>query len=307
MKKVKTTLKFFIPIVIVLLVVLVATSFYTVQENEYACVVRFSKIIDVTSASGLHFKMPFVDTVIKFPKTVLLYDIAPSDVITSDSKSMQVDSYVMWKISDPLTFYKSLGSIVEAEVRLDNITYNALKTTMGTIEQDEIINMDDAAKRNEIYSAITAQVTEKAVIYGIDIIDVKVKRLDYPTDNEQAVYTRMISERNMMAEELIANGNKTATITKNEVDRIVNETLSNAEREAEEIVAAGEAEYMRILGEAYNTPDKQEFYYFIRALDALKTSLAGGNKTVILGADSELAQILNNALLEEKEELAPQQ
>ena len=307
MKKVKTTLKFLVPVVIILLVILVATSFYTVQENEYACVVRFSKIIDVTANSGLHFKMPFVDTVIKFPETVLLYDIAPSDVITSDSKSMQVDSYVMWKISDPLTFYKSLGSIVEAEVRLDNITYNALKTTMGTIEQDEIINMDDAAKRNEIYSAITAQVTEKAVIYGIDIIDVKVKRLDYPTDNEQAVYTRMISERNMMAEELIANGNKTATITKNEVDRIVNETLSNAEREAEEIIAAGEAEYMRILGEAYNTPDKQEFYYFIRALDALKTSLAGESKTVILGADSELAQILNNALLEEDAELQPQQ
>lgn len=305
MKKVKTTLKFLVPVVIILLVILVATSFYTVQENEYACVVRFSKIIDVTANSGLHFKMPFVDTVIKFPETVLLYDIAPSDVITSDSKSMQVDSYVMWKISDPLTFYKSLGSIVEAEVRLDNITYNALKTTMGTIEQDEIINMDDAAKRNEIYSAITDQVTEKAVIYGIDIIDVKVKRLDYPTDNEQAVYTRMISERNMMAEELIANGNKTATITKNEVDRIVNETLSNAEREAEEIIAAGEAEYMRILGEAYNTPDKQEFYYFIRALDALKTSLAGESKTVILGADSELAQILNNALLEE--EAKPQQ
>ena len=305
MKKVKTTLKFLVPVVIVLLVILVATSFYTVQENEYACVVRFSKIIDVTDSSGLHFKMPFVDTVIKFPKTVLLYDIPPSDVITSDSKSMQVDSYVMWKISDPLAFYKSLGSIVEAEVRLDNITYNALKTTMGTIEQDEIINMDDGAKRNEIYSAITAQVTEKAVIYGIDIIDVKVKRLDYPTDNEQAVYTRMISERNMMAEELIANGNKTATITKNEVDRIVNETLSNAEREAEEIIAAGEAEYMRILGEAYNTPDKQEFYYFIRALDALKTSLAGESKTVILGADSELAQILNNALLEEEAELPP--
>ena len=117
----------------------------------------------------------------------------------------------------------------------------------------------------------------------------------------------MISERNMMAEELIANGNKTATITKNDVDRIVNETLSNAEREAEEIIAAGEAEYMRILGEAYNTPDKQEFYYFIRALDALKTSLAGESKTVILGADSEIAQILNNALLEEEAELPPQQ
>ena len=299
MSKVKKSLKSIIPVLVILLVLLIGSSFYTVYENEYACVVRFSKIIDVESSAGLHFKLPFFDTVIKFPQTVLMYDIPPSDVITSDSKSMQVDSYVLWEITDPLTFYKSLGSIVEAEVRLDNITYNALKNTMGTIEQDEIINMDDAAKRNEIYSQITDQVTEKAVIYGIDVVDVKVKRLDYPSDNEQAVYTRMISERNMMAEELIANGNKTATITRNEVDRIVNETLSNAEREAEEIVATGEAEYMRILGEAYNTPEKQEFYYFIRALDALKASLSGEDKTVILGADSELAKILNNALLEE--------
>lgn len=292
--KMKQILRILIPVLLLLLVIVVSASCYTVRENEYACVVRFSKIIDVTPSAGLHFKLPFFDTIIKFPQTVLLYDIPPSDVITSDSKSMRVDSYVLWKITDPLVFYKSIGSIVEAEVRLDNITYNALKNTMGTIEQDAIINMEDAAKRNEIYAQITSQVTEKAVLYGIDVVDVKVKRLDYPADNEQAVYTRMISERNMMAEELIANGNKTAAITRNEVDRIVNETLSNAERKAEEIIAAGEFEYMRILGEAYNTLDKQEFYRFVRALDALKATMTGETKTIILGADSELAQILTN-------------
>ena len=292
--KMKQILRILIPVLLLLLVIVVSASCYTVRENEYACVVRFSKIIDVTPSAGLHFKLPFFDTIIKFPQTVLLYDIPPSDVITSDSKSMRVDSYVLWKITDPLVFYKSIGSIVEAEVRLDNITYNALKNTMGTIEQDAIINMEDAAKRNEIYAQITSQVTEKAVLYGIDVVDVKVKRLDYPADNEQAVYTRMISERNMMAEELIANGNKIAAITRNEVDRIVNETLSNAEREAEEIIAAGESEYMRILGEAYNTLDKKEFYRFVRALDALKATMTGETKTIILGADSELAQILTN-------------
>ena len=118
----KKALRVLIPVVAILLLIVVLSSFYTVRENEYACVVRFSKIIDVTRDAGLYFKVPFVDTVIKFPNTVLLYDIAPSDVITSDSKSMQVDSYVLWQISDPLTFYKSLGSITEAEVRLDNIT-----------------------------------------------------------------------------------------------------------------------------------------------------------------------------------------
>ncbi len=292
-KKIVTAI---IPIIVILLAILAFSSFYTVRENEYACVVRFSKIIDVTETAGLKFKVPFIDSVIKFPRTVLLYDIPPSDVITSDSKSMQVDSYILWKITDPLKFYQSLGTINEAELRLDNITYNALKNTLGTIEQDAIINMEDGSMRNLIYENITEQVVEKAVVYGINVVDVKVKRLDYPEDNEQAVYTRMISERNMMAEELIANGNKEASITRNEVDRIVNETISNAEAEAEAIIAEGEKQYMQILSEAYNTPQKQEFYYFLRALDALKASLNGDEKTVVLGADSELAKILNNAL-----------
>ena len=104
MSKVKKSLKFIIPVLVILLVLLIGSSFYTVYENEYACVVRFSKIIDVESSAGLHFKLPFFDTVIKFPQTVLMYDIPPSDVITSDSKSMQVDSYVLWEITDPLTF-----------------------------------------------------------------------------------------------------------------------------------------------------------------------------------------------------------
>ncbi len=290
----KKSLKILIPVLIILLAIVCLNSFYTVAENEYACVVRFAKIIEVTGKPGFHLKLPFVDSVINFPNTIQLYDIAPSDVITSDSKSMQVDSYILWKISDPLKFYKTIGTINEAELRLDNIAYNAMKNTMGNIEQDELINMEDGAKRNEIYSNITQAVTEKAVDYGIEVLDVKVKRLDYPQDNEASVYIRMISERNMMAAELIANAQMAAGITRNEVDRMVNEILSNANAQAEKTVAEGEAEYMRLMAEAYNTPEKQEFYYFLRALQALEASLNGEEKTVILGPDSELTKILNN-------------
>ena len=284
--------------VIIVLVILAAvcafSCFYTVAENQYACLVRFSKIISVQDTAGLHFKLPFVDSVRYFPKTIMIYDIAPSEVLTKDKKSMTVDSYVLWEIKDPLTFYKTLGTTNEAESRLDATTYNALKNTLGTIDQQEIINQEEGAKRNQIYSDITDQVTHSIIPYGITVVDVKIKRLDLPADNEQAVYTRMISERNQMAASFTAEGNEEATKIRNEVDRTVNIMISDAQLAAEQTVAAGEAEYMKILSQTYDTPEKQEFYHFIRALDALKLSLSGGDKTVILGADSPLAQIINN-------------
>jgi len=289
--------KKFIIIAIVMLIIIGAVALsclYTVAENQYACLVRFSKIIDVQDTAGLHFKLPFVDTVRYFPKTIMIYDIAPSEVLTKDKKSMTVDSYVLWKISDPLTFYKTLGTTNEAENRLDVTTYTAFKITLGAIDQQEIINQEEGAKRNQIYNDITNQVTQSINSYGIEVVDVKLKRLDLPADNEQAVYTRMISERNQMAASFTAEGNEEATKIRNEVDRTVNIMISDAQLEAERIIAEGEAEYMRILAQTYSSPEKQEFYNFIRALDALKISLSGGDKTVILGADSPLAKVINN-------------
>ena len=131
-------------------VICLASSMYTVQENEYACTVRFSKIISTTDEAGLHFKVPFLDSVKVFPKATMLYDISPSEVLTSDKQNMTVDSYVLWQISDPLLFYQSLGSLSVAEQRLDAITYNALKTLMGTLAQSDIINQEDGASRNDI-------------------------------------------------------------------------------------------------------------------------------------------------------------
>ncbi|MEA4831064.1 MAG: protease modulator HflC [Oscillospiraceae bacterium] len=267
-------------------------SFYTVNENEYACVVRFSKIIKVASESGIYFKAPFLDEVSIYPKTVILYDIKPSEVLTSDKKSMIVDSYILWKITDPILFYKTLQTTNEAEVRIDNTTFNALKTTMGNIEQNSVINQENAGERNELYKKINDQVAESAKQYGIEIVDVKIKRLDLPNENEAAVFTRMISERNQMAAKYTADGEKQATMIKNDVDKKVNITISNAEAEAARIEAEGENEYMKILAAAYDTDDKKSFYTFLRSIEALKATLNGENKTVIFDADSELATVL---------------
>ena len=269
-------------------------SMFTVRENEYGCTVRASKIVSTTDAAGLHFKLPFIDSVKYFPKATMLYDIPPSEVLTADKQNMTVDCYVLWEIADPLKFYPSLGQPTVAEERLNALTYNALKNVMGTLSQADIINMDDAAERNEIYEGITTSVDALAENYGIRVEDVKIKRFDLPEANESAVYTRMISERQQIAEKYTADGNYEASLIRNDVDKQVNIIVSNAEAEAAKLVAEGEAEYMRMLAEAYNSPEKQEFYEFTLALDALKETLNGDEKTIILGAAADLAPILTS-------------
>ena len=281
--------------VLVLVLVLTFNSMFTVREDQYACTVRFSQIIDTTNEAGLCFKIPLLDSVRYFPKATQFYDIPPSEVLTSDKQNMTVDCYILWSISDPQQFYRALGTTAKAEERLNAITYNTLKTAMGTLAQADIINMNDGAERNQIYEGITATVDAQAATYGIHVEDVKIKQFDLPESNLNAVYSRMISERNQIAEKHTADGNKEASLIRNEVDKKVNILISDAEADAAVLVAEGEAEYMRILAEAYDTPEKQAFYEFSLALDALAASLNGENKTVILDENSELAQILMGA------------
>jgi len=284
-----------IGVIALLLIIVGASSVYVVEENQYACTFRFSEIVNTEDSAGLHFKIPFVDSVKYFTKATMLYDIPPSEVLTSDKQNMTVDCYILWSISDPQQFYRALGTTLEAEERLNAITYNALKTAMGTLAQADIINMNDGAERNEIYESIATTVDNQAVTYGIHVEDVKIKQFDLPDSNLEAVYARMISERNQMAEKYTAEGNYEASVIRNEVDKQVNIIVSNAEAEAAKLEAEGEAEYMQRLAAAYDTADKKDFYEFTLALDALKKSLTGSQKTVILDADSELAKILMGA------------
>ena len=282
-------------IILVLIAFLGINSIFTVREDQYACTVRFSKIIETTDQAGLHFKIPFLDSVKYFSKATQLYDIPPSEVLTSDKQNMTVDCYVLWSISDPKLFYQTLTTTAYAEQRLDALTYNELKTAMGKLTQADIINMEEGGKRNRIYEQICADVDALAANYGIRVEDVKIKQFDLPDSNLQAVYNRMISERSQMAEKYTADGNYEASIIRNDVDKQVDILVSNAKTEAAKLEAEGEAEYMRMLAEAYDTPDKKDFYEFNLALDALRASLNGENKTVILDGNSELARILMGA------------
>ncbi len=279
-------------IIALLLIIVAVNSIYIVEENEYACTFRFSEIVQTNSSSGLHFKIPFIDQVKYFSKATQLYDIPPSEVLTSDKQNMNVECYILWGISDPQQFYRALGTPQKAEERLDAITYNTLKTAMGTLAQADIINMEDGALRNEIYESIATMVDAQAKTYGIHVEDVKIKQFDLPDSNLNAVYTRMISERNQMAEKYTAEGNKEANLIRNEVNKDVNILISNARVAAAKRIADGEAEYMRVLATAYDTEEERAFYEFIMALDALKASLNGDEKTIILDENSELGKIL---------------
>ena len=204
---------------------------------------------------------------------------------------MVVDNYVLWEINDPLEFYKSVGLVSEAEKRIDAAVYNAVKNTLGTLKQTNIIN-EKLSARGEFNEAVTEEVANQIKHYGIDIIDVKIKRLDLPVENEESVYKRMISEREKIAEQYIAEGDYEAQKIKNEVDKEVAILISQAKAKEQELLGEGEAEYMKILANAYSG-DKLEFYEFIRSLEALKTSLKG-DKTLVLPIDSPLTKYLVN-------------
>lgn len=277
--------------VILLIAVLffAGSAFYVTYQNEYGIVRRFDKIVSVTDTAGIHVKMPFVDTVTTVPKEVMLYDLSASDVITSDKKTMLVDSYVLWRITDAQKFAQSLNSsISNAEYRIDALVYNATKNVISATRQDDVISGRDG----ELSRMINEAIGESAAQYGIELVSVEIKRLDLPSDNKDAVYTRMISERNQIKAQYEAEGEAEAQKIKNETDKTVGISISDAQAQAARIVAEGETEYMRILAEAYNTKDKQEFYEFTRALDAAKNALANSSdKTLILSEDSPLAQL----------------
>lgn len=274
--------------VVVVLLMLVPSTIVVTSENEYSLIRQFGKIDHVVADAGVSFKIPFLQSVEKLPKQTMLYDLYASDVITSDKKTMICDSYVLWKITDPLKFAQTLNSsISNAESRLDTIVYNSTKNVISSITQDDVISGRDG----ELSQAIITNIGNSLDQYGITLLSFETKQLDLPSDNKAAVYERMISERDNIAATYTAEGSSEAQKIRNTTDKEVTIMISEAEKQAEILVAEGEAEYMRILSEAYADPSRQEFYSFVRSLDALKTSMKGDNKTVILSPDSPIAQI----------------
>lgn len=257
-------------------------------QDEYKLVRRFGKVERVIEKPGISFKIPFLESTATLPKETLLYDLSPSDVITRDKKTMISDSYVLWRIQEPLKFAQTLNSSIESgESRINTAVYNATKNAISSMTQDEVITSRDGELSELVMSSIENNMEQ----YGISVLMFETKQLDLPEDNKEAVYERMISERDNIAATYTAEGSSEAKVIRNTTDKEIAIQISEAEKKAEILKAEGEQEYMKILAQAYNEEERSEFYSFVRSLDALKKSMTGENKTIILSQDSPIAKI----------------
>lgn len=278
----------FIFIVLLAVLTLVNTSIVVTYPNEYTVIKQFGKIEKIYETPGLNMKIPFIQTAEKIEKEVLLYDLAVSDVMTKDKKSMIADCFVLWEIEDPYKYTQTLSAQKSnAEFRIDTIVYNSLKNVISSLSQEEVISGRDG----ELAKAIQDNIGNTLEQYGIRLLAVETKSLDLPDENKSAVYERMISERNNIAATYQAEGQEEAKEISNNTTAEIIVMQSEADAKAAEIIAKGEAEYMRILSEAYNDPEKADFYLFIRSLDAAKVTMSGDNKTLIIDETSPIAQI----------------
>ena len=280
--------KWIFAVLLIALLALGGSCMVVTYPNEYAVVKQFGKIVSVKEDPGLSVKVPFIQHVEKIEKEVLLYDLAVSDVMTKDKKSMIADCFVLWEISDPLRYTQTLSAQKSnAEYRINTIVYNSLKNVISSLSQEEVISGRDG----ELAASIKSNIGDTLNQYGITLLAVETKSLDLPDENKAAVYERMISERNNIAATYKAEGEEEAKEISNNTKAEITIMQSEADAQAEEIVAKGEAEYMRILSEAYNNKEKADFYLFLRSLDAAKATMTGDNKTLIIDETSPLADI----------------
>ena len=287
MKKISSS--FIAIIVLVLVLVVGSSSIVSTYNDEYKMVLQFGKVVKVIDEPGLSFKIPFIQTTMSIPNYEMVYDIVPSEVNTRDKKVMVTDSFALWSITDPLEYLSRLGANkANAESRISVVVYNAVKNVISSTDQADVISGRDG----KLAEMITEKIGDSLDSYGITVKKVETKMLDLPDSNKEAVYQRMISERQNIAAGYIADGEYESNVIKNSTDREVSVLISEAKAKAEKIRAEGEAEYMRILSEAYNDTSKAEYYNYLRSLDALKASLKGSNKTIILNEDSEIARLL---------------
>lgn len=282
-----------LPLKVVLVVLaalfLLRASIVETYNNEYVLIKQFGKVVRVVSEPGLSLKIPFIQNTQSIPKYKMIYDLVPSEVNTKDKKVMVVDSFAIWEVTDPLKYLSSLGANrTNAETRIGNIVYNSVKNIISATDQADIISGRDG----KLAEMITDNIGNSLDSYGIHVLKVETKRLDLPDSNKESVYQRMISERKNIAAGYTADGEYQSNVIKNETDKQVSITVSEAEAKAEQIKAEGEAKYMEILSHAYNDAQKADFYNYVRSLDALKATLVGDNKTIILDKDSEMARIL---------------
>jgi membrane protease subunit HflC len=275
-------------VLIVLAVVVVLFlwfSIYTVDETEQAIILEFGKPMGETiSSPGLHFKLPW-QSVIKFENRILEYDVEPQAIITKDKKKLEVDNYARWRIADPLLFYRSVRTLNGALSRIDPIVYSELRVELGKHELSEIVDK----RRVKIMETVSDKTEEKLAEYGIEIIDVRIKRADLSKENERAVFDRMRAERQRKAKQYRSEGEEKALEIRAETDKEKTIILATAYKESQILRGEGDAKAVEIYANAFKSDPK--FYEFIRTLEAYE-KVVDKKSTLILSTDSDLFKLL---------------
>ncbi|WGS63929.1 protease modulator HflC [Marinitoga aeolica] len=280
----KTTKFTILGIIIVIVILFITTSLFIVNQEQQAVVLRFGQIKKVVTEPGISFKTPFIDNVVKFEKRLMLYDIEPERIITADKKTVIVDTYTIWRINDPKTFMESMRSVQLALTRIDDVVYSNVRDLVAKYTLDEVLSK----KREEMLTEITKRSGENLKQFGIEIVDVRVKRTDLPPDISKSVYNRMMAERYSIAAQIRAEGQREAEIIKAEADKKVKIITSEAQKNAEIIRGTADASIISIYAEAYNkSPD---FFELRRLADIYQQSFKDG--MLILSPDSPILKFL---------------
>ena len=273
-------------IIIIALLILANLTLFIVDETKQAIVLQFGKPIRVIKEPGLNFKLPFIQNVIFFEDRLLVYDAAPTEIITKDKKTLIVDNYARWKIVDPLKFLQTVRDLNGAQARLDDIVYSELRVDLGLFNMSEIVS----EKRESVMKRVTKISNEKANTYGIEIVDVRIKRVDLPPENEKYIFERMRAERERIAKQYRAEGQEEAAKIIAETEREKTVILAEAYKTAQTLKGEGDAEAVRIYAESFK--QDPDFYKFYRTLEAYKNSFKE-KTTVLLSTDSEFLKYLS--------------
>lgn len=269
---------------------IVFTSLFIVKTGEYKVVRQFGEVVRIEKEPGLSYKIPFLQSITTLPKHQMTYDVSEAEINTKDKKRMLIDNYAVWRIEDPKKMIANARTKEKAESRMEEFIYSAVRTELGQLNYNEIIN-DEKSSRSSLNDRITQKVNELLAQdqYGIVVTDVRMKRTDLPKENEQSVYKRMISERESKAQEYLSKGDADKNRTMAKTDREVQELLAKAQANAEQIRAEGEGEAAKIYNEAF--AKDPTFYNLFRTLESYKQTI--NDKTVlVLPANSPYAQLL---------------
>lgn len=276
-------------VLIAVVLIVGSSALYTIQETEQGIVLQFGDPKDVVTEPGLHFKLPFIQNVVIYDKRVLLFENPSQEVIASDQKRLVIDAFAFYRITNPLEFYQAVGTEDIARARLSNLLNASMRQLIGTVPLVDVIS----GERERLMNDIRTRINREALQFGVDVIDVRIKRADLPSENSQAIYQRMQTEREREAREIRAQGEEQSLRIRAEADRTRTVLISVAERQSEILRGEGDGEAVRIFADAYG--EDVEFFTFYRTMQAYREALNADDTTIIMSPDGDFLQFLNNA------------